>query len=245
MFLRNTWVVARKEFSGYFSSPIAYVFLIAFLILMSSVFIFIQDFFGEGQASMRRFFEAVPLCFLVLVPAITMRIWSEERTEGTIELLMTLPFRPTEVILGKFCAAWAFLSLALLGTCVIPLSISALGPLDSGPVVGGYLGSFLLGGAYLAIGMCISALSRNQLLSLIITVLVCAALLAIGWSDTIARIPKDWTALRTFALSFGFLPHFESVSRGMVDTRNMVYFTSLIFFFLVLNRYVVGSYRYA
>ena len=124
-------------------------------------------------------------------------------------------------------------------------SISQLGSLDLGPVVGGYLGSFLLGGAYLAIGMCISALSRSQILSFILTALVCTFFLAIGWTQLIAAIPKSWTVLRTLGLSFGFVPHFESISRGIVDTRNLVYFASLIFFFLVINRYLVGNYRYA
>ncbi len=242
--MQNTLLMARKEFSGYFSSPIAYVFLITFLILTSVVFLFVQEFFLHGQASLRLFFEAMPWIYLILVPAITMRIWSEERREGTIELLMTLPLRPTEVILGKFFAAWAFISVALLGTLIVPIAVSRFGALDLGPVVGGYLGSFLLGGAYLAIGMCVSALSKNQILSFILTALVCLGFLAIGAPKLMEIIPKNWELLRTLAYGFGFVPHFENISRGVIDTRNLVYFGSLIFFFLLLNRYLVGSYRY-
>lgn len=243
--MRNILLMARKEFSGYFSSPIAYVFLIAYLLLSSVVFVYVQDFFAAKQASMRLFFEAMPWIYLILVPAITMRIWSEERNEGTIELLLTLPFRPTEVMLGKFVAAWAFLATGLLATLAIPLTVRWLGPLDFGPVVGGYLGCLLLGGAYLAIGMCVSAMTRNQILSFILTAVVCLIFLALGAPKLMALIPESWGWARGLAYGFGFVPHFENISRGIIDTRNLIYFASLIFFFLVLNRYLVGSYRYA
>ena len=239
--IANTLLVMRKELGAYFNSAMAYIFLIAFLLGSSLNFLY-QGFFEINQASMRIYFEWMPWVFLVLVPALTMRIWSEERREGTIELLMTLPLRPGEVLVGKFVAAWLFLSLGLVLSLPIPIVVSLVGDLDWGPVFGGYMGSVLLGGVFLAIGMFVSSLSGNQILSFLLAVVFCLGFLVIG-SDPVLNGAPDW--LLTIGRTFGFAPHFANISRGVIDSRDLVYFGSLTFFFLVVNRYVVGSYRYA
>lgn len=241
-FARNTTLVVRKELGAYFTSAIAYVFMVAFLAGSAANLVWMQGFFDVNQASMRLYFEWMPWVYLVLLPALTMRIWSEERREGTIELLLTLPMSPSAVLIGKFIASWLFLALTLLLSLPIPILISAIGDLDWGPVIGGYLGSFLLGGVYLAIGMCVSAMSKNQILSFIFAVVGCLAFLVIG-SDPIMNGGPEW--LLVPGRIFGFVPHFANISRGVLDTRDLAYFGSLIFFFLVVNRYLVGSYRYA
>lgn len=240
--MRHAILITRKELAGYFSSPIAYVFLIAFLLLSVANMIYLQAFFEVGQASMRLFFESLPWIYLILVPAITMRSWSEERREGTIELLMTLPLRPGEVLAGKFLSGWVFLGIALALTLPVPMIVSTLGDLDWGLVIGSYVGSFLLGGAYLAIGICVSAMSRNQILSFILAAFFCLAFLAVGKEEFMSVLPRQ---LAEVAQLVGFLPHFANIQRGVIDTRNLAYFASVIFFFLVVNRYLILSYRYA
>ncbi len=240
-FANNTALMLGKELSGYFGSPLAYIVLFAFLSGSAANLVWFQGFFEVGLASLRPFFEWMPWVFLVLVPPLTMRIWTEERREGTIELLFTLPLQQSEILIGKFLAAWTFLLVALALTLPIPLSVGAVSTLDWGPVLGGYLGSALLGAAYLAIGMCASALSKNQILSFVLAVMGCLFFLGIGSTAV--------TTLSDFAMSagqmLGFVPHFANVSKGVIDSRDFVYFGGLVFFFLTVNYYLIGAYRYA
>jgi ABC-2 type transport system permease protein len=240
-FTTNVYLVMRKELGALFSSPVAYLFLVAFLVGSAVNLVFFQRFFEVGQATLRSFFEWMPWVFLLLVPPLTMRIWSEERREGTIELLLTLPIDPSSVLLGKFLAAWSFLTIALILTLPLPLIVAQIGALDLGPVIGGYLGSVLLGGAFIAIGMCVSALAKNQILSFLLSAVTCLLFLVIGTETIMAGNDVMLFIGRTF----GFGPHFDAIARGLLETKDLIYFGSLVFFFLVVNRYLVGSYRYA
>lgn len=240
--IENTMLVVRKELGALFGSAIAYLFLVAFLVGSSVNLIFFQKFFETGQATLRVFFEWMPWVYLLLVPPLTMRIWSEERREGTIELLLTLPIQPTAVLIGKFVAAWAFLILAVVLTLPLPLITASLadGGLDWGPIIGGYLGSVLLGGAFIAIGMCVSSLAKNQILSFLLSAATCLAFLVIGTETVMASSDS----LQFMGQIFGFGPHFNNIARGILESGDFVYFGSLMFFFLVVNRYLIGSYRY-
>ncbi len=239
----NVWTIFRRELSSYFNSPIAYVFILIFLGVSSAYFLSFRGFFEVNRAEMRLLFEGLPYGFLVLVPAISMRIWAEERKLKTFHLLMTLPMRPTEIILGKFLAAWAVLCLAVLLTLPVPITIETISSLDWGPVAGGYLGSFILVGAYLAVGLFVSGLTENQLIAFVGTLVVLVVLALVGHPNTI-RAVEDMPRLADFFGQIGVVSHFESVARGVIDTGDLVYFVSLIAFFLGLNRYTIESHRF-
>ncbi len=243
--MKNIWTILQREFASYFASPIAYVFMIVFLLGTGIHFAYIGDVFTIDRTEMRLFFETLPMTFLVLVPALTMRLWSEERKLGTFEVLMTLPMTPLQITLGKFTAAWGILGITLLFTLPIPIVLSTLGPLDWGPIAGGYLGSFLLGGAYLSIGAFASSISRDQIIAFILTALMLSFFVVIGQNDVLALV-GDWSHnLVTLCTNVGFLPHFDSIARGVIDSRDILYFLSITGFFLALNRFTIESHRYA
>ncbi len=233
MSFRNIRAVARREWNAYFNSPIAYVFLVIFLALAAFFTFFIDRFYEFGQADLRRFFGWHPWLYLVLVPAAAMRLWAEERRSGTIELLLTLPMTPLEALLGKFFAAWGFLALALLLTFVTPLTAFYLGHPDPGVVALGYLGSVLLSGAYLAIGLFTSALTRNQVISFILAVVIGLFLILAGYppvTDFVARFAPQ--SVVEGVAAFSFLTHFDNLQRGVLDARDLVYFASVMAFML-------------
>lgn len=239
--MRNATVIARREFAAYFNSPIAYVFMVVFLLSTSFDFVLAQHFFMVNQANMRAFFESLPWMFVILVPAVTMRLWSEEKKTGTIELLLTLPMRHVEIMLGKFAAAWAFLCLTVALTFPMTLFVAKMGELDWGPTIGGYIGAFLLGGAYLSIGIFISSLTKNQILSYVGTAIACLVLVTIGQPNVLHTVNDIYApAVHAFSAA-GFLPHFENISRGVIDTKDLVHFCSIIFLFLSLNYVVLDS----
>lgn len=227
--------VLRRELAGYFVTPVAYVFIVIFL-LVTGLFTFSGDlggFFERGQADLRPFFVFHPWLYLFLIPAVSMRLWAEERRQGTIELLMTLPVPLWAAIVGKFLAAWAFVAIALALTTPLWVTVNYLGEPDNGVIVAGYVGSLLMAGAYLAIGSCVSALTRNQVIAFIITVVVCFAFLLPGFGPVTALL-SAWAPARLVeaVASFSFLTRFESVAKGVIDLRDMVYFASVIALFL-------------
>lgn len=234
--MNGTLAVFRREFIGYFATPVAYVFIVVFL-FMSGIFTFyIGNFFDRGQADLRPFFMFHPWLYLVFVPAITMRLWAEERRSGTIEFLMTLPVSLFGVVVGKFLAAWCFTAVALGLTFPIWLTIAYLGDPDHGVILAGYVGSLLMAGGYLAIGSCLSALTKNQVIAFV-------AAVAIGFIVTAAGAPVVLDAVSAWApravvdtiASFSFLTRFNAITAGVVDARDVIYFVSLIVVWLVAN----------
>lgn len=234
--------IARREFSGYFATPLAYVFTIVFLALSAVFTFYLGNFFERGEADLLPFFQYHPWLYLFLIPAISMRLWAEERKSGSIELLMTLPITPMQAILGKFLAAWMFTGLVLVLTFPMWVTVNYLGDPDNGVILSAYFGSFLMAGAFLAIGSCISATTRNQVIAFIITIVVCFLLLVSSLS-LVLDFFRPWLPqmlLDTIA-SLSFLLHFASISKGVVDLRDIIYFILMIVFWLGANAIVLDT----
>ncbi|HKQ60696.1 MAG TPA: ABC transporter permease [Candidatus Polarisedimenticolaceae bacterium] len=229
--------IASRELRAYFNSPIAYVFLFAFAGAALFTFFNVKAFFSRGQADLRGLFEAVPLLMVLLVPALTMRLWAEEEKQGTLEVLLTLPAQDLELVAGKFLASWALLAAGLALTLPLPFTVAWLGNLDWGPVWGGYIGALLLGAAYLALGQFVSALTENQILAFILSLVLCLTLYGLG-TEVFTGLFSDRAAALLRALGSG--SRFESIARGVVDLRDLVYYLSLSVFFLALS---VGALR--
>jgi len=229
--------VVARELKAYFHSPIAYVFLLAFAGAALFTFFNVNTFFSRGRADLRSLFDAVPFLMVLLVPALTMRLWAEERKQGTMEVLLTLPARDHELVTGKFLASWALLATGLGLTLVLPFTVAGLGDLDWGPVFGGYLGALLLGAAYLAVGQFVSATTENQILAFILALVVCLGLYGLGL-DAFAGLFPDRTAGLLRSLGTG--SRFASIARGVIDLRDLVYYVSLTVFFLAAS---VGALR--
>lgn len=230
---RNIAAIAKRELISYFESPVAYVFMVVFLILIGFLTFFVSRFYEAGQADLRAFFFWHPWLFLILVPAAAMRLWAEERRSGTIETLLTLPLTMTQATLGKFIAAWLFLGLTIGLTFPIVLTTAYLGAPDKGAIVGGYLGSLLLAGAFLSVGMLTSAFTRNQVISFVLAVVICLFLLLAGWppvTDLVARWAPDWLVQGVAA--FSFMPHYEAFQKGVLDIRDFAYYFSVMLFML-------------
>ncbi len=228
--MKNIYAIFKRELKSYFDSPIAYVFITVFLIV--SGWLFFRSFFIRGQAQMRSFFHFLPWIFLFFLPAVTMRLWSEERRSGTMETLMTLPVKDYEAVLGKFSAAFAFLLISLILSFPVVLTVVLLGNPDEGSILGGYVGAVLLGGAYLAIGLFISSLNKNQIVSFILAVAVCFGFLVIGETFVLVTVPGSLAPLFRY---LGLGAHFDSIGRGVIDSRDIIYYISVIFFFLYAN----------
>ena len=226
--MRGFISVFKRELRSYFSTPLAYVFLVVFL-LASSFMVFQKNFFEMRQASMWVFFDGMPLLFIFLVPALAMRLWAEERKQGTMEVLLTLPARDHELVVGKFLASWVLLATGLALTLVLPFTVAGLGNLDWGPVIGGYAGALLLGAGYLAVGQFVSSTTENQILAFILALVICVALYGLG-AETFASLFPDRTAALLRAIGTG--ARFESIARGVIDLRDVVYYLSLTGFFL-------------
>ncbi len=234
--MKTTGVIFRRELSSYFSSPVAYIVILAFLGVTH--WLFFRTFFLSNQSSLRPFFALLPWIFLFLAPALTMRSWAEEKKLGTIEVLMTFPVREREAVLGKFLAAFTFLVITLCLTLSLPLTVFAIGSPDPGPILGGYLGACLLGGAYLAIGLFASSLTENQIVAFILAILLCFALLVIGEDFALFSMPA---VLVPVCAWLGLGAHFESIGRGVIDSRDIIYYLSIISFFLFLNQLKLES----
>lgn len=234
--MKNILTITKKEFLSYFNSPIAYITAIIFLSITS--FLFFQDFFLMNQAEMRSYFNLIPIIFLLLAPALTMRSWAEEKRSGTLETLLTLPISDREVVLAKFFSCFLFLAFCLVLTLFIPYSISRLGPLDIGAVIGGYLGALLLGASYLALGLFISSLTQNQIVAFLVTLTLGFLFFILGSDFVLHQTAEPLSSLFRF-LSLG--SHFSSISRGILDTRDLFFYLAFIFFFLYLNAKALES----
>ena len=239
---RNTWIIAKREFVAYFSTPLATVFLIIFIALTGAFAFYVGGFFERGQADLAPFFQYHPWLYLLLVPAVAMRLWAEERKSGTIELLMTLPISPWEAILGKFFAAWAFIGVALLLTLPMWITVNVLGSPDNGVILAGYVGSFLMAGAFLAIGSCISALTKNQVIAFIVAATLCFVLVMSG-HEPVQNVFRAWAPewLVSAIASLSFLSHFESITKGILDLPSIIFYLSLIAFALFVNKIVIDQ----
>ncbi len=232
--------VTRRELTGYFSTPVAWVFIVIFLV-MSGVFTFyIGAFYERGIADLEPFFQFHPWLYLFLVPAIGMRLWAEERRSGTVELLLTLPITTWQAVLGKFLAAWLFVGLALDLTFPIWLTVNYLGEPDNGVILAGYLGSWLMAGGFLAIASCMSALTRNQVVAFILSVVVCFGFLLSGL-PMVMNLFSGWAPqiLLDAVASFSFLTHFADISKGVIDLRDLVYFGLVITLWLLATTIVL------
>jgi ABC-2 type transport system permease protein len=228
--------IFKKEFASYFSSPIAYFYLTVYVGLTN--WLFFKTFFIGGQATMRPYFSLLPILFLFFVPAVSMRLWAEEKKSGTLELLLTLPLKVTEVVMGKYLAAFAFLCISVQLSVSVPLSVGAAGDPEWGPIVGGYAGAVLMGGAYLAIGMFISNLTENQIIAFIGGVVITFALYIIGSPFVTFSLPNF---LVPVFYTLGLANHYDSISRGVIDSRDIIYYCSVIGVFLFLNAYAIET----
>lgn len=235
-YIKTIYILFKKELMSYFNSPIAYIFIGVFLV--AGNWLFFNNFFIVGQASMRNYFELLPWIFLFLSPAITMRLWSEEKKSGTIEFLLTLPITDWQAVLAKFFGSLVFLAIALLLTLSIPFSVNPLGNMDLGPVIGGYLGALFLGGAYLALGLFISGLTKNQIIAFVLALMTCFAIFIVGADFVLASAPAFAVPIMKF---LGLGSHFYNIGKGVIDTKDVIYYLSVIFLFLWLNAQTIGK----
>jgi len=238
--VKQATVIFRRELGSYFATPVAYVFMVIFLVLAGSFTFYLGGFYERGQADLAPFFSFHPWLYLFLVPALSMRLWAEERKSGSIELLLTLPVTLMEAVLGKFLAAWAFTGIALSLTFPVWVTVNYLGDPDNGAILAAYLGSLLMAGAFLAIGSCISATTRNQVIAFIVTVVVCFAFLLSGF-PLVLDLFSSWAPqlLVDAVASFSFLTHFSSISKGVIDLRDLVFFAAVIGFWLYATSIVL------
>lgn len=228
--------IFRRELSSYFTTPLAYIFIIIFLALTGIFTFYLGGFFERGQADLQPFFSYHPWLYLFLIPALSMRLWAEERKTGTIELLMTLPVSTTHAVLGKYLAAWVFIGIALALTFPIWLTVNYLGSPDNAVIFAGFLGSFLMAGAYLAIGSCISAITRNQVIAFVLSVVVCFGFILAGF-PMVLDLFRGWApqGLVNAISSMSFLTHFSSIGKGVIDLRDLIFFVSFIGCWLFAN----------
>lgn len=236
----KTWIIFKRELASYFITPLAYVFIVIFLFLTGIFTYYVGMFFERGQADLIPFFQFLPWLFLFLIPAITMRLWSEERKQGTIELLMTLPITLRDAVIGKFLAAWAVTAIALVLTFPLWITVNYLGEPDNGVIAASYIGSLLMAGAFLAIGAFISALSKNQVISFVVTVVVCLLFILAGF-PVVINFFREWApdALINTISQLSLLTNFIAVTKGVIDARNLVYYLSLIVCFLIASAITV------
>ncbi len=240
--MRNIRAIFKRELYGYFSTPVAYVFIVIFLFLTGVFTFYIGGFYQSNQADLAPFFRFHPWLYLFLIPAIAMRLWSEERKTGTVELLMTLPVTIPEAVIGKFLAAWCFSGIALALTFPIWITVNYLGNPDNTVIVAGYFGSLLMAGGFLAIGSCISALTKSQVIAFVISVVICFLFILSGF-PMVLDFFQGWApqSVVDAIASFSFLTHFQSIRKGVIDLRDMVYYAVLITFWLYANVVVVDS----
>ena len=242
--MRVITTIAKRELVAYFTSPVAYVFLVIFLLLTGFFTFTAGNFFERGEASLAAFFGWHPWVYLMLVPAVGMRVWAEERRSGTMELLLTMPVAPWQAIVAKFLASWLFLALALVLTFPAIVTVNVLGDPDNGVIAAGYLGSFLLAGAYLAVSCMTSAMTRNQVVAFIVAVVICLFLILAGFNPVTDLLVR-WAspALVDTVAAFSVITHFDGFQRGVIDAKDLVYFLSVIGFALFATGVVIRGHR--
>ena len=242
--MKVIWALVKRELGAYFSSPVAYVFLVIFLLLAGFFTFTAGSFFERGEASLGAFFAWHPWLYLVLVPAVGMRVWAEERRSGTIELLLTLPVAPWQAIVAKFLASWIFLAVALALTFPTVITVNVLGDPDNGMIAAGYVGSFLLAGSYLAITGMTSAMTRNQVVAFIVSVVLCLFLILAGFNPVTDLLVR-WAspAVVDTVAAFSVITHFDGFQRGVIDSRDLVFFLSLIGFALFATGVIIRGHR--
>jgi ABC-2 type transport system permease protein len=241
--MKNILSVFNKENSTYFNTPIGYIFSSFFLLLISFLFFYGlggNSFWDLKISSMEQYFFWVPLLFIIFIPAITMRLWSEEEKSGTIEVLLTLPVNDYEIVIGKFLSAWGFLLVTLSGTFLVPITIRLLGGLDFGLVFSGYVGTFLLGGAYISIGLLVSSFTSDQITAFIITLLFCLITFLMGFEPILQFFGGFLGGIIAF---FSLSQHFRSFSMGIFDPRDLLFFISFIKLMLILNVFIIRGKR--
>lgn len=227
--MNTTMTLFRRELGSYFATPLAYVFIVIFLALAGVFTFYLGGFYERGQADLAPFFVFHPWLYLFLIPAVSMRVWAEERKNGTIELLLTLPVTMWQAVCAKFLAAWCFVAIALTLTFPIWITVNYLGSPDNGVIVAAYLGSLLMAGGFLAIGVCISALTNSQVIAFVVSVVVCFAFMLSGY-PLVLEMFRGWlpAALVDLVAALSFLTHFEAISKGVLDLRDLVYFLAMI-----------------
>jgi ABC-2 type transport system permease protein len=238
--MHNVITIFRRELAGYFATPLAYVFIVIFLVMAGILTFFVGNFFERGQADLQPFFTFHPWLYVVLIPALSMRLWAEERRSGTIELFLTLPIRMTEAVVGKFLAAWCFAGIALALTFPFWITVNFLGRPDNGVILASYIASWLMAGTMLAVGACVSVMTKNQVIAFVVTA-------ALGFIFTVAGSPivlglfqgwaPEWLVRGVTQVSF--LGHFSAITRGVIDVRDLVYFLSVMIAFLAANAILV------
>ena len=230
------WAIARREFVGYFITPIAYVFIAMFVFLSGIFAFYLGAFFDREQADLQSFFQFHPWLYLFFIPALTMRLWAEERRSGTLELLLTLPISLYQIVIAKFLAAWGFCAISLALTFPMWITVNYLGTPDNGVILASYLGSLLMAGASLSIGACISALTRNQVIAFVVSAVVCLLFVLSGF-PLVLDLFRGWApeVVLNAVSSFSFLTHYEAITKGVIDLRDIIYFVSLIAFWLFVN----------
>jgi ABC-2 type transport system permease protein len=240
--MSTTLAVFRRELASYFNTPLAYVFIVIFLFVTGIFTFYLGSFFDRSLADLRPFFNFHPWLYLFLVPAISMRLWAEERRSGSIELLLTLPMPLAASVLGKFLAAWAFTTIALALTFPMWITVSYLGNPDHGVIIAGYIGSMFMAGAYLAIGACISAVTKNQVIAFVVSIVVCF-LFTVSGAPIVLDFFAAWAPQQVLdtVSAFSFLTHFNAIIDGVIDLRDVIYFLSLIGFWLFANLVVVEA----
>jgi ABC-2 type transport system permease protein len=240
----NVLTIYKRELKSYFTSPIAYIFIIAFLVVMAVYFFAINGFFQQPNPDLRAYFAALPLAFALLIPAVTMRLWSEEKKSGTIEVLMTLPVKSWEAVLGKFLAGYTVVALTLLLTLTVPLSIQFVVDLDWGVVISSYIGAFILAGVYIAVGAWVSALTENQIVALLVSMVF----LIILWGASLPQVTEVVNGLIDGLGStlswFGTFSHYQNFVKGLINPVDLVYAFSMMAFFLILNNFAVEWRKY-
>src|SRR5271168_3729413 len=238
--MRNIGTIFRRELAAYFMTPVAYVFIVIFLVLTGALTYYLGGFFERGQADLQPFFTFHPWLYLFLIPAVSMRLWADERKSGTIELFLTLPIRLSEAVIGKFLAAWLFIGIALALTFPFWLTVLFLGSPDNGVIVASYIGSWLMAGAILAIGAAVSAATKNQIIAFIVGAALVFVLIAAG-TPTVLGIFEGWApeGLIHAVVAASLFGHFTAITRGVLDLRDVVYFVSLMVAFLGANAVLI------
>jgi len=238
--MHNILTIFRRELAGYFGTPLAYVFIVIFLVMAGVLTFFVGNFFERGQADLQSFFTFHPWLYVVLIPALAMRLWAEERKSGTIELFLTLPIRMTEAVVGKFLAAWSFAGIALALTFPFWITVNFLGRPGNGVIFASYIASWLMAGAMLAVGACVSAMTKNQVIAFVVTAAL-AFVFTVAGSPIVLGVFQGWAPewLIRGISQISFLGHFSAITRGVIDLRDLVYFLSVLVAFLGANAILI------